>query len=575
MKLTKFTLLRRRIVRGCLVLACCLAWPAGQLVAEPMDIDAGWLEIEGEDLSLMTNAGRQRGLEIAAALHQFRAVFARLAPAIELSSPAPTTLLAFRDHRSYAPFKTVADRGNSRILGQFLSKPDGNYLTIDAGAELVGSLAVIYHEYVHYFVRNNFPGVPLWFNEGLAEFYSTLTQEEDAVLIGGAVERHLDHLRRRGELDLVSLLEADSRSESYHAPNKVGDFYAQSWLLVHYLLSGSGERLERAADFFSRVQEGEDAISGFEEAFDLRLSTLEEELQRHLVEGDFTAVRVPLADLGSGSWRVRPLSAADTNVHLADLLLHIDRRREAESFLQRALDLQPQHGDALAVMARSRDMGNRFDEAGILYQEALAIGSNRPQTYLHYGIHLLHVAHHRSPSEGGDPEGETRHGQTTDGDTPGARRQRLIEGAREVLREAIDLKGDYGEAWYMLGQSHSLEGGDPAAGLVALQKAHALLPARLEVVAALALTHARMGQRGDAEMLIDGLLRPRGELEMVVQVEDEVERLLLLRASRLAFENEDYATAIDLFDRAIDYTRDNDLRRRLEADLLRMQERYR
>ena len=555
---------RYRRIKALALVACLALW-AGTAIAASPAIDEGWLVVEGDDSSLLTNAGRQRGIEIATAVAQFRAVFARLAPAIELSSPIPTTLLAFRDAESYAPFKTVADRGNSRVLGQFISQPDGNYLTVDAGTELVGSLAVIHHEYVHYFVRHNFPGVPLWFNEGLAEFYSTFHREDDAVLIGGAVERHLDLLRRRVELDWTSLLTADSRSDSYHAPDKVGAFYAQSWLLVHYLLSGDGERLERAADFFALLHQGEEAISAFEDAFDLRLSQLQVDLQRHLQEGDFSAVRIPLADLGSGaSWRLRPLSAADANVQLADLLLHIGRRQEAESFLQRALDLQPEHPDALAIMARSRDLGQRFDEAEILYREALAGGSLRAQTFLHYGVHLLHTA-----------QGPSQPAAVVEGEPEADSPQRRIERARWALEQAIDLKGDFGEAYFVLGQSHALEGGDTQAGQQALRRAHALLPDRLDVVAALAQAHARNGERRVAEELIEDLLRPRGDVEMVARVEDEVERLLLLRASRLAFEDQDYATALDLFDQAIDFAHDSDLKRRLEADLLRMQERYR
>lgn len=545
---------RRHILLLLLFLAS--LWTGQVAQGQPLGIDEDWLRIDGEDLTILTNASAERGEEIATALERFRAVFARLAPAIELDSPQPTTLLAFRDQRSYAPYKTVADRGSSRILGQFISHNDGNYLTLDAGTELVSSLSVIHHEYVHYFVRTSLHGVPLWFNEGLAEYYSTFVSEEDAVYIGGGVERHLEWLTKRGEFSLSEILGADTRSKAYHEPGKVGGFYALSWLMAHYLLSGDGERLEQTAEFFYQVQGGDDVISAFEDAFELRLSDLEKELRRYVLEGDFTAARIPLKDLpATGSLRLRRLNPADANFHLGDLLSHIGRRDGAEAHFQRALDLRPEHPDSLAGMARLRDASSRFEEAEILYQEALEGGSLRPQTFLHYGRHLLRMAG-VAPVDG-----------------PGSR-QELLARSRWSLEQAIELKGNYGEAWFLLGTSYGVGGGDPQEGLRALEKAHGLLPARLDVVAQLAQAYARLGRRGAARSLVDDLLRPRAEPEMVARVEDEVERLLLLSAAQKAFEVEDFETALDLFDQAISLTRDADLRRQLEAQLIQLQAQY-
>lgn len=538
------------LVTFCWILLC------SNLQARTPGVEEEWLRIESGDLTVLTNAEAERGVEIASALQRFRSVFARLAPAIELNSPAPTTLLAFRDHQSYAPFKTVADRGSSRILGQFISQNDGNYLTLNAGTELVSSLAVIHHEYVHYFVRHNFHGVPLWFNEGLAEYYSTFTSEDEAVLIGGAVDRHLTWLKKHGDFSLSEILSADTKSDNYHAPGKVGGFYALSWLMAHYLLSGDSDRLEQAADFFTLLQEGEEATGAFEDAFEIRLSTLEDELRQYVVEGDFTAVRIPLADLPAvGSLQVRRLPPADANFHLGDLLSHIGRRADAEAHFQRALDLHTDHADSLAGMAFLRDLSNRLEEAEILYQESLQQGSVRPQTLLSYGRHLLHLHQVTLPTE-----------QAT--------RQDLAEKAQWALEQAIELKGDYGEAWFLLGIFHGGPTGKPQEGIRALEKAHALLPSRLDVVAQLAQSYARVGRRGAAQGLIEGLLRPRGEVEMVARVEDEVERLLLLKAAQEALERKDHETALDLFDQAISFTRDVDLRRQLEARLLEMQKHF-
>ncbi|MEM6795584.1 MAG: hypothetical protein AAF725_16515, partial [Acidobacteriota bacterium] len=160
--------------------------------AQPSDLEA-WLRIETPNFLMLTNAEPERGVETVARLEQFRAAFRRLAPSLELRSPAPTTLYGFRDARSYAPYKIRQDRGGARILGQFTRTRDGNYLSVDtSGSSLAGSFSVIYHEYVHFLVQNNFPRVPLWFNEGLAEYYSTFVMEGGGrAVLGAPVERHV------------------------------------------------------------------------------------------------------------------------------------------------------------------------------------------------------------------------------------------------------------------------------------------------------------------------------------------------------------------------------------------------
>lgn len=523
-----------------------------RLEARDLEIDQGWLRIESRELTVLTNADADRGREIAAALQRFRAVFGRLAPALELNSPAPTTLLAFRDGDSYAPYKTVADRGASRILGQFISHPDSNFLTLDAGTELVSSLSVIHHEYVHYFVRNNFPAVPLWFNEGLAEYYSTFDSEGDTVLIGGAVDRHLAWLRRHGEFELSQVLAADTRSRSYHAPDQVGGFYAVSWLLVHYLLSGDGEQLERAADFFTLLQEGDEATAAFEDAFEIRLSTLQDVLRTYVTEGDFEATRIAVDDLPSADrLRVSRLTPPDANGYLGGLSTRIGHLDLAEDHFQRALDQRAEHAASLAGLALLRDAAGRVDEAELLYEDALQQGSSRPETFLDYGRHLL------------------RRPQVTP-TSDAAVRSAWIERGRWALEQALDLKGDYGQAWYLLGLSHGA-GGDPETALRAMQRAHALMPSRLEVVGQLAQAYARLGRGEPARGLIEGLLRPRGEINEVVRIEDEVERLLLLHAAQVAYDDGDVERAIELLDEAVSYTRDADLRRQLEERLQALQ----
>ncbi|MCG8455373.1 MAG: tetratricopeptide repeat protein, partial [Holophagales bacterium] len=335
---------------------------------------------------LLTDAAPERGVEIARRLEDFRGVFARLAPSLELRSPAPTTLFAFRDAESYAPYKTRADAGRSRVLGQFARTRDGNYLTLDASSQLADAFTVIYHEYVHFLVTHNFPRVPLWFNEGLAEYYSTFAIDGDRAYLGEPVERHRRYLAREGDFSLDELIEADTRSDAYHDPDQVGRFYALSWALVHYLMSGGGEEIERMADYFVRLDEGEPPARAFEAAFGRYLSTVEDELRTYLQTANFATTRVGLPSAPPAA-RVLRLSPADALYHLGDLLVHLGRPARAEPYFYAALEQDPRHAEAHGGLAHVRDLSNRWAEAESLYREAVKLGPRTALTWVLYGRH--------------------------------------------------------------------------------------------------------------------------------------------------------------------------------------------
>jgi hypothetical protein len=95
--------------------------------------------------------------------------------------------------------------------------------------------AVAIHEYTHSVVEHSGLNLPVWLNEGLADFYSTLECRQAKVLVGTAPEGRDFILQDRRWMDWAVLAAVDEGSPYYREPEKMLLFYAQSWAMVHML----------------------------------------------------------------------------------------------------------------------------------------------------------------------------------------------------------------------------------------------------------------------------------------------------------------------------------------------------
>lgn len=552
---------RALVPASCWLLALGFLLPPASLAAE--DDLSPWYEVRGPHLTVLTDASPEVGVVLALQLERFRAVFARLSPELELTSPAPLRILAFsRYGGSSAP--------GTRVLGQFLSGPEGDFLTLsaDPGAR---SLGVVYHEFVHYLVRHNFPRVPLWFHEGLAEYYRTFTVapygDGERGIIGIPPEDRLGWLRRNLEWRLDEVLTAGSGAGARHRGHDaraVGRLYAVSWLLVHHLLSGEAEGLDATAAYLALLNAGEDPLDAFEEAFDARPWELEEELRRYLQEeldsGDAPLVTFPVGELPTRSeLRVRRLPPADARVHLGDLLITVGARQQARELYHGALAAAPGHAGALSGLALAQDLAGSFDEAEVLHRQALEAEASPVLpvlTWLRWGRSLM--ARRQLAGEG-------------------ERGAELAARARAALERAVEIDPSFAEVRALLGQTY-LYGGDEEEldvreGIHHLEKARAALPLRMEILLQLVQLHVEAGDFAAARARVE-VLRS-WESELAARAQEAVERGALVQAANEALEAGDLERAIRLYDEAVSVTSDPEMRRPMEVQLRELQRRAR
>lgn len=430
-----------------------------------------WVSVRSKNFFLIGNASEKEIRQVGTRLEQFREVFSRLFTRTKLTSPVPTTVVVFKSDKSYAPFKS-----NPNNSGYFQPGPDTNYITLTT--EVRGEqnpFTVIFHEYTHLLVNNNNWNVPVWFNEGLAEYYSTVTVTDDQKFaLGNPIGSHVYLLREKKMLPLRTLFDVDHRSPYYNERDKQSVFYAQSWALVHYLILGKGaQRVNQIGKFLESLSASVPMEKAFQQAFGIAFDQMEKEL-REYIRND----RYPIL---SGKFEQKigfdkemqsaPISEAEAQAYLGDLLLH-SNRPEAEGYLKKALELDPNLAMAHASMGMLRVREGKSTEARQSLERA--VKENSKNFLIHY-----YYAYALSREGCGDTDLVT-------GFTPES-----VSKMREHLMKAIEMRPDFPESYSLLAFVNLVSGSNLDESVQMLKRAMTISPGRNDLVFMLAQVYMR------------------------------------------------------------------------------------
>jgi tetratricopeptide (TPR) repeat protein len=449
-----------------------------------------WTKVKSKNFLLVGNADPVEIRKVAARLEQFREAFTRLLPIEHFDSSVPTTVMVFQSDDAYKPFEPLYDGKPAGVAGFFQSNPDVDYITLSVDRRGARSAeAVAFHEYVHLLVRNNFRNAPLWFNEGLAEYYSTfeIGDGNRKVKLGRAINYRVRTLRERDPLPLNVLFAVDEKSAHYYEPDKRSVFYAESWALVHYLLSG--ERRPQLSTFLDLLARGAGAEEAFKQSFQTSFTGLETELREYIRLNKYKQQvmtfdkRLEFDSLMQSA----PLAQAEAEFYLGDLLLHTNRLDEADVYLQRAIALDPRLAAAHASLGVLRVRQNRLEDAKEHLKRAIA---ENPQNYLVHYYHAYVLS--RAPT-GSDNLAE------------GYFDAEAVALMRSELKKAIELAPNFAEAYRLLAFINIARDEQLDEAIQLLKQAIKLSPRRNDFLLLLAQAHMRKEEFDTSREILNGV----------------------------------------------------------------------
>jgi tetratricopeptide (TPR) repeat protein len=228
-----------------------------------------WLEIHSAHFTVLTDAGDKKGREVALRFEQMRAVFGQLLGKDRLQQSRPLTILAFKSDKTYYQLAPLHQGQPIEAPGFFLPGDDQDFIALNTfEAEPWCAVA---HDLAISLLGSNYPPAQGWFDEGLAEYFSSIHVDNKQVEIGGDAELQPtvteDLLGNQHDVrppkSLTELLNVEvwlplpdlfsmrhdttKRNEGSHHVL----YYAESWIVMHYLLHQ--KKLPETGEYFNLV----------------------------------------------------------------------------------------------------------------------------------------------------------------------------------------------------------------------------------------------------------------------------------------------------------------------------------
>lgn len=439
--------------------------------------DEKWITFETDGLRFISSASPRVTQGIARDLLRMRAGVGQVTR-FRVHTAEPTRVYIFSSEAGFAPYRSALDVTDGNFIGVFLKRRGGNFILLRSDAESVDR--GVYHELMHQFVANTAGNVPAWFDEGIAEYYSTFRTVGEATHIGRPVGDHVLWLRNQPLIPLRELFAITRSSPIYNEGDRTGQFYAQSWALVHYLMVDPGRRaqLNRFLDLLGSGKNADEAFSG---AFEMQVSELEEALRAYIRRVSFNYDSYKLGELAIAELPEPVAMPQDAVLQQLGHLLVVSGDKHAttaERFFNEALVVNPKNALAYTGLGRVYDATGRAADADAAYAKAVQLGKRDTEVYLATGWSLW-------------------------ARRPNAKSYGRV---RALFRRATEVDPKSSRAWAALGSLYLESDIDRPAAIAAFQKSVELEPANDEVSFHLVQLLAREGRSDDARKLANALL---------------------------------------------------------------------
>lgn len=327
------------------------------LVAMPAQAET-WIKAESENFTVYSSAPEKTTRGYVKKLEVFRNLTNLL---LGSGDTGPKVRFEIYLLKNRDDIQVVRPDFSNKVAGVYFNCGEGTsaYGTAPGDGASEGnvdeSLVILFHEYSHYIMFQHARSFyPAWYIEGFAEYMSTADPTKGKITVGEpSIIRGWTLAEDRWiGFDKILNPSFGFAGDKSNRDWDVERFYAQSWLLTHYMLSDP-KRARDLNTYFAGVGNGADPIASFEESTGIKVNQLSSILKRY--RASMSYLSIPIPDYPENKIQVTKLNPS-TSAYLLD-----------RSLLTTCM--RPEQGKA--VLARLEKLKGDF-ASDITYQSALA-----------------------------------------------------------------------------------------------------------------------------------------------------------------------------------------------------------
>lgn len=362
--------------RRFVLLACVLV-----LAIPTFAASSSWTEVDSHHFRVITDAGEKQGHDVAQRFEQMRAIFATMFNRSKVSAPVPLDIVAFRSQDEFMRYVPQWKGKPVSLSGFFQGSDDRDFIGVDMSSS--DPYGTVFHEYAHVLLHGNFPAMPVWFEEGFAEYFAALRIDGGQVEYGAIPPQYATLLAGSQWIPLTQLFAVEHDSDTYNENDRRSMFYAESWLTVHYLMSNN-----RLVDAFKYLHlaaiEHVPVPEAIQQAFGVDAATFEKTVRASLANNQVTSQAMP--GFNDDPYTDKKLSDSDAQAVLADMHAHSrDYAQQALGELQSVLKGDPGNAVANRALGYWYIEHGQYDLAGQAIQKAqLLTKENDIDPAVHY-----------------------------------------------------------------------------------------------------------------------------------------------------------------------------------------------
>lgn len=308
-----------------------------------------WQRYESPNFELYSANSDRESRDVLERMELLRALFLdtfKLKPRL----PQPVTIYYFDRHDEFDGYRPPSIRGgDSKFSGFCNNFPDRTVISLAPARSRERATEVVYHEYIHYLFRITEQNPAPWFNEGMAELYSTMEEDKEWLQMGQPVPACVFELQMGKMMPFEQLFAVEYDSPLFKNSAHTGMFYAQSWAFLHYCRYGLNKIPPEKMSLFLRVagsSEIQEKPAEFRavcrELLGMDYPELLKELQNYVTYGRFQGRKVKRPAIASrATYTVRPVPREEMTIHLAELSLRMTDSAQANLLIRDQLAKSP------------------------------------------------------------------------------------------------------------------------------------------------------------------------------------------------------------------------------------------